>query len=227
MRLSSQNNQFIFQLPLDFLDSDLEKQFKNAMYKNYIPYSNIMSYINSTIKEIVFPNVSFNNVEQIVKYGKVIQYKDSKNIWDNFTREIDITFRSVDSHLNYFILLQIITKFQLNNELLHIPNFLIQILDKDGDLLYTVKFEDILLKSISEKRLAYNASVISEDTFSITFAYNFVDIIWELDNDGELQNGKSIFDIPLNEPDSKDSSRVLAISKKRALKVKELLKKLK
>lgn len=223
MRISSQNNQFIFNLPEDFIDSELELQFKKLMYKNYIPYDSVISYINSTIKEIIFPSASFNVLEQTVKYGKQIAYKDSKNIYDSFTREIDITFRSVDSHTNYFILLQIINKFILNNNMLHIPFLSIQILDKDGDLIYTVYFDQVLLKTISEKRLSYNASTVNEDTFSITFQYNWIDIRWELDDNNSKTN-ISIFDIKINEPNPMDSSRIIAASKRRNNIIKNILK---
>jgi hypothetical protein len=226
LRISSQNNQFIFNLPEDFIDKDLTEQFKKLMYKNFIPYDSVISYINSTIKEIVFPSVSFNNIEQTIKYGKTIFYKDSKNIYDTFTRELDITFRSVDSHSNYFILLQAITKFILNNNILHIPGLTISILDKDGDLIYTIYFDFVLLKSISEKRLTYNSSNIAEDTFSVTFAYNYIDIRWELD-DNKSETNKSIFDISLNEPDPRDSSRLEKNINIRRKIIKELLNNLK
>lgn len=197
MRISSQNSQFIFNFPVDFIDPLLYEQFQKLMDKNFIPYDSVIDYINSTIKEIVFPSVNFETREQTLRRGKVVGWKDSKSVFDTFTNELDITFRSVDSWLNYFMLLEILIEFYLNNEKKQIPMFTLQILDKDGNLIYTIIFEEVLLKSIGEIRLSYQQYDVSEKTFSVTFRYNFIDIRWELDDD-DIKTSKSIFDIPIN-----------------------------
>jgi len=194
MRISSQNNQFLFNLPIDFIEPYLYEQFQKLMDKNFIPYDSVIDYINSTIKELVFPSVSFENKEQVLRRGKKVGWKDSKSVFDTFNNELDITFRSVDSWINYFILLQILIEFYLNNDKNQIPMFSLDILDKDGSVIYTIIFEEVLLKSIGEIRLGYQQYDISEKTFTITFRYNFIDIRWQLDEDG----GKSVFDIPIN-----------------------------
>jgi len=194
MRISAQNSQFIFNFPEDFIEQYLVDQFDKLMEKNFISYDSVTDYINSTIKEIVFPASSFEVKTQTLKRGKQFSYKDSKSVFDNFTNELDITFRSVDSYLNYFIMLQILIEFYLNTDKHHIPVFNLQILDKDGNLIYTIYFEQILLKTIGEVRLGYNSQDITEKTFSITFRYNFIDIRWELDDD--TKTSTSIFDIP-------------------------------
>jgi hypothetical protein len=192
MRISAQSNQFIFNLPIDFIEPYLYDQFQKLMDKNFVPYDSVVEYLSSTIKEIVFPSSSYENREQVLRRGKVVAWKDSKSVFDTFTNEIDITFRSVDSYINYFMLLQILVEFYLNNKKEQIPMFNIQILDKDGSLIYTIIFDEVLLKSIGELRLGYQMYDIGEKTFTITFRYNFLDIRWEIDGD------KSIFDIPID-----------------------------
>ncbi|MCK9416011.1 hypothetical protein M0Q97_05060 [Candidatus Dojkabacteria bacterium] len=192
MRISAQSSQFIFNLPIDFIEPYLYDQFQKLMDKNFVPYDSVVEYLSSTIKEIVFPSSSYENREQVLKRGKVVAWKDSKSVFDTFTNEIDITFRSVDSYINYFMLLQILVEFYLNNKKEQIPMFNIQILDKDGSLIYTIIFDEVLLKSIGELRLGYQMYDIGEKTFTITFRYNFLDIRWEIDGD------KSIFDIPID-----------------------------
>lgn len=192
MRISSQNNTFVFNLPTDFIDKRLNDQFQKLLEKNFIPYDSVIDYMNSSIKEIVFPSLSFETTEQVLKRGKKIGWKTSTSIFDAFSNELDITFRSVDSNLNYFILLEILVEYYLNNDKKYIPMLWIDVIDKDGVKIYTIKIEEVLLKSISELRLGYQQYDISEKTFSITFRYNFIDIVWELDN------SKSIFDIPID-----------------------------
>jgi len=72
MRISAQNNQFIFNFPVDFIEPYLYEQFNKLMEKNFIPYDSVVDYINSTIKEIVFPSASFENKEQHLRRGKVV-----------------------------------------------------------------------------------------------------------------------------------------------------------
>ena len=197
MRLSSQNNQFIFNFPVDFIEDYLYEEFDRMMVKNFVPYDTALDYINSTIKEIFIPGMTFERSEQTFKRGKKIIWKEAGNITDKFNNELDITFRSVDSWVNYFMLQQILTEFYLNNQKHYIPMFTIQILDKDGSLLYTIVFADILLKSISEARLGYQQYELTEETFQLSFAFNWIYIYWELDDDIDATS-TSIYDIPID-----------------------------
>ena len=197
MRLNSTNNKFIFNFPVDFIEPWLYEQLQNVMDKNFIPYETVLEYINSTIKEIVFPSISYDNVEQTLKRGKVVAWKAAKNVQDTFTNEIDITFRSVDSNMNYFILVQLLTEFYLNNKKESVSDFSIDILDKNGDKIYTILFTEVLLKSISESRMGYQMYELSEKTFSVTFRYNWINIYYELDDD-DTKTNKSIYDIPID-----------------------------
>jgi len=197
MRLNAQNNQFIFLLPVDFVSKDLYSKFQKVLDNNHMPYDNVLDYINSTIKEIIFPNLSFDAKKMTFWKGKQIEYKETSNVFDKFQNELDMTFKAVDSYINYFILVEILIEYYLNNRAQYIPYFSLQILDKHGNLIYTILFKDIILKSISEVRLSYQQQDASEKTFSITFRYNWIDIIWEL-KDEHKDESKSIFDIPID-----------------------------
>lgn len=183
MRISSQNNQFLFQFPTDFLTKEINDRLVRYMEKNWIPYTDPMAYINSTIKEIVFPSISYEGSEQTHKFGKKIEYKPATNIYDTYTNTLDVTLRSIDSHTNYFMLHQIFAAYYNNTREYYLPWMSLFILDKDGDFLYSVNFRSSLLKSLSEVRLMYQSMDVSEQTFTITFKYNFMDIYWELSED--------------------------------------------
>ena len=106
----------------------------------------------------------------------------------------------------------------MNDYYLNKENYLdvlsVKMLDKDGDLLYTILFKDVIYKSLSEIRLQYYASEFNEQTFSVTFLYNYIDIIWELD-DNDTTKGTSIFDIPIVEGDPRDVRGLIKEMKKR------------
>lgn len=190
MRISSQNNQFLFNLPTDFISEEVDERLKKFMEKNWISYKDPISYINSTIKEIVFPSISYDGSEQTKKYGKKIEYKPSTSIYDTYTNTLDITFRSVDSHANYFMLQQIFAEYYNNTRKYYLEDMQLFIQDKDGDFLYSVVFRSSLLKSLSEVRLMYQSMDVSEQTFTVTFKYNFIDVYWNLSDtpDGKQNN---------------------------------------
>lgn len=192
MRINSQNNQFIFNLPQSIITKEIDEKFQILLDKNFIPYYDVMDFINSTIKDIVFPSLSFDVVEQRKYHGKKITWRESGNINDKFSGQIDITFRSVDSHLNYFILLEICTRFYLADDPNYIDALTIDILDKDGDIIYTILLKDVLITSLSELRLSYNSTEFSEHTFSLQISYNYIELIWKIDRDELVEN--NIFD---------------------------------
>ena len=195
MRISSQNNQFLFCMPVDFITPYLYEKFQIFLDNNRMPYDNALDYLNAQIKEIVFPSTTYENVTQKLYGGKTVDYKSAKNIFDTFQHDLDITFKSVDSHTNYFMMQEILDEFYLNTRKPYIPYFSLSILDKNGDLIYTVIFKNILLKAQGELRLQYQKQDFGENTFSLTFSYNFLDIIWEIRN-LPTDDPVSVFDLP-------------------------------
>lgn len=195
MRAKSQNNQFLFNLPQGFVDKDLEDKFQTLLEKNFVPYSNIIDYISSTIKQIVFPSVSYETVNQTLKHGKKVRYRESGNVMDKFQGELDVIFKSVDSHLNYFMMLELSTSFYLKGDN-YLPELTIHVLDKDGDIIYTVVLSDVIVLSLSELQLSYNSSNFSEQTFSFQISYNKINIHWGIGYDEEDDNiNKEIYDV--------------------------------
>jgi len=163
-----------------------------------MPYDNALDYLNSTIKEVVFPSTSYENVTQRLYGGKTMDFKSAKNIYDTYQHELDIIFKSIDSHTNFFMMQEVLDEYYLNTRKPYIPYFTLNILDKNGDLIYTVLFKNILLKAQGELRLQYQKQDFGENTFSITFAYNYLDIIWEIRNSPNAFS-TSAFDLPLGQ----------------------------
>ena len=187
MRPGSQNNQFLFNFPSDFVAQEVNDRLKKYMEKNWIPYTDPIAYLNSTIKEIVFPSITYEGSEQTHQKGKKIEYKPAVNIYDTYNNTLDITFRSVDSHSNYFMMQQIFAEYYNNTRKYYLPWIQLYTLDKDGDYLHSVVFRSPLLKSLSEVRLMYQAMDVTEQTFTMTFKYNFMDVYWELSDNPDAK----------------------------------------
>lgn len=190
MRLSSQGSQFIFNLPSDFLPGEIINTYNPILEKNWVQYANVIDYINSTIKAVNFPGISFDLPRQTLIRGKERMYKPAKNIQDiTTTHDLTITFRSVDSDLNYWLLFDIVSKHYLDVERQYVAPFTITCVDIHRDGIYVIRFYEIILKSLSEITFNYNQQKVAAKEFTLTFHFNFYDIEFLLNRSKVLEVG--------------------------------------
>ena len=150
----------------------------------------MIDYINSTIKQVTFPGISFDMPMQIRMRGKERSFKPAKNVQDITTsHEITITFRSVDSDLNYWLLFDIISKHYLDTENAFIGPFTITCVDIHRDAIYVIKFYEIILKSLREVLFNYSQQKLNAKDFTMTFHFNFYDVEFLLNKKKVLELG--------------------------------------
>jgi len=177
MRLSSQSSQFIFNLPSDFLPQEIINTYTPILEKNWVQYENVIDYINSTIKSVNFPGLSIETPEQSLLHGKKRSYRPAINVYDTVSsREIQVTFRSVDSDLNYWIIYDIFHKHYLDIENMYVKPFLLTAVDIHRDAIYVIKFLEIIAITLSENIFDYSQQKVNAKEFTLTFKFNFVDI---------------------------------------------------
>lgn len=188
MRLSSQSSQFIFNLPSTFLPNETIETYMPILEKNWVQYDNIIDYLNSTIKSVNFPGISFDMPSQMLIRGKKRNYKPSVNVQDIITnRELQVTFRSVDSDLNYWLMFDIINKHYLDVDNQFLDPFTITCVDIHRDAIYIIKFYEIIFKSINDNTFNYSQQKISSKDFILTFNFNFYDIEFLLNKSKVLE----------------------------------------
>jgi hypothetical protein len=190
MRLSSQASQFIFNMPQNFLKPEILQTYTPILEKNWVQYENVIDYINSTIKSVNFPGISFDMPKQITVRGKERYFKPSKNIQDiTTTHDLTVTFRSVDSNLNYMLLLDILSKHYLDTDNAFIDPFTITSVDMHRDAIYIIRFYEIIFKAQSENTFNYSQQKVTAQEFTITFHFNFYDIEFLLNQSKVLELG--------------------------------------
>ena len=190
MRLNTQSNNFIFNLPSDLLLPEIIDTYTPILEKNFIPYENVIDYLNSTIKGINAPGLSIETPEQTLMRGKKRGYKPATNVNDILSsRELNITFRSVDSDLNYMIIYDIFTKCYLDTYRIYEQPFLHTTLDVHRDAIYQSSYTEIILKALSENDFGYNSQSIQEKNFVLTVYFNFHDIEFLLNQSKVLELG--------------------------------------
>jgi hypothetical protein len=190
MRLSSQASQFIFNLPQGFLKPEIISTYTPILEKNWVQYENVIDYLNSTIKGVNFPGISFELVKRIEVRGKERFLKPSKNIQDiTSTHDLTVTFRSVDSDLNYWLMFDIMSKHYLDTDNAFLNPFTITCVDIHRDAIYVIRFYEIILKSLSDNTFNYSQQKVNAKEFTITFHFNFYDIEFLLNQSKVLELG--------------------------------------
>jgi len=190
MRLSSQNSQFIFNMPQNFLKPEILQTYIPILEKNWVQYENVIDYINSTIKGVNFPGISFDMPKQITVRGKERYFKPAKNIQDIITtHELTVTFRSVDSDLNYWLMFDILSKHYLDTDNAFLDPFTITSVDIHRDAIYVIRFYELILKGQSDNTFNYSQQKVNAKEFTVTFHFNFYDIEFLLDQSKILELG--------------------------------------
>ena len=98
---------------------------------------------------------------QINMRGKERQFKPAKNIQDIVTHELNVTFRSVDSDLNYWLIFDIMSKHYLDVEKSWVNPFTITCVDIHRDGIYVIRFYEIILKSLSDNTFNYSQQKVN------------------------------------------------------------------
>jgi hypothetical protein len=190
MRLSSQASQFIFNLPQAFLKPEIIDTYTPILEKNWVQYENVIDYLNSTIKGVNFPGISFELVKRIEVRGKERMLKPAKNIQDiPTTHDLTVTFRSVDSDLNYWLMFDIISKHYLDVDNAFLEPFTITCVDIHRDAIYVIRFYELILKSLSDNNFNYSQQKVNAKEFTVTFHFNFYDIEFLLNQSKVLELG--------------------------------------
>jgi hypothetical protein len=158
--------------------------------KNWIQYENVIDYINSTIKSVNFPGIGIEMPKQINMRGKERQFKPAKNVQDiTSTHDLTVTFRSVDSDLNYWLMFDILTKHYLDVDNSWVNPFTITCVDIHRDAIYVIRFYEIILKGLSENTFNYNQQKVTSKEFTMSFHFNFYDIEFLLNKSKVLELG--------------------------------------
>jgi hypothetical protein len=190
MRLSSQSSQFIFNLPSDFLPSEIIQTYNPILEKNWIQYENVIDYINSTVKSVNFPGISFDMPKQMAMRGKERMFKPAKNVQDiTTTHDLTVTLRSVDSDLNYWLMFDILSKHYLDTERAFLSPFTITCVDIHRDAIYAIRFYEIILKGMGENTFNYSQQKVQSKDFTLNFHFNFYDIEFLLNKSKVLELG--------------------------------------
>jgi hypothetical protein len=180
MILNPKASSFYFNFPKGFFSDRVIEKYTKYIERQPIPFDNVQTYVNSTIQSITFPSLSIDTVEQVRSLGKKINYKSSTPIQDLFSKDINVNFKAADGYVNYFIMLDTLLDFlNFANPKVFIPVLPLRILDGEGNVVFSVQFEEVIFSSFSGVELSYTNNNPTFTSFSLGFTCNYLDIKFE------------------------------------------------
>jgi len=181
MIINSRSSNFVFNFPVNFIHADIEKKYAPyVMRMPGLPYDTVSNMMNAHIQSISMPSLSMTPVSQTRTGGKTQTYKSGQPVPDYFTKEMTVTMKAVDGYINYWIFLENTLCFlDLSDERLYLEDMYVRVIDQEGHVLQTIRFEKPMLTSLSEVSLSYSDNNPDFNTFDCTFTYNALEVMVE------------------------------------------------
>lgn len=180
MILNPKASSFYFNFPKGFFSDRVIQKYTKYIERQPIPFDNVQSYVNSTIQSISFPSLNIDTVEQVRPLGKKINYKSATPIQDLFSKDISINFKAADGYINYFIMLDTVLDYlNFANPEPFIPVLPLRVLDGEGNVVFSVQFDQVIFSSFTGLELSYTANNPTYTSFTLGFTCNYLDIKFE------------------------------------------------
>ena len=188
-------SQYVFNLPSDFVPKSINDLFMPMIELHHSMYDDVISYLNSTILKVDYPGLSMDTPNQTTFKGKQINYRESRPFQDLFNnRQLTVVFAKTNGNFNYWMLVYLFKYHYLNESNFANP-FLLSVLDMNRDEIFTIEFKQIIFKEISDIEFNYGDFEFRENTFTVTFNFNFYDINYKLNENKVLISENDIFKI--------------------------------
>lgn len=178
MLLNSRTNNFRVRFEKGWFDKIIEEKYEPFIKKLHTPFPNLQTYIESTIQSITFPQLTAESVEQTLFEDHPVKWKGGKSLKRYLNKSISITFKSVESYLNYWIFWDQFNLFyDLDSKNEFMKNIYVNFLDHNGLDIISIEMKQILINSLSSLELNYSSLTAEFKTFTLELSYNYIDII--------------------------------------------------
>jgi hypothetical protein len=180
MILNPKGSSFYFNFPKGFFSERVVSKYTKYIEKQPSPFENVPQYVNSTIQSISFPSLNIDSVEQVRPLGKKVSYKSSTPLQDLFSKDISINFKAADGFVNYFIMLDTVLDFlNFGNPQVFIQTLPLRVMDGEGNIVFSVEFQEVIFTSFSGLELNYTLNNPSYTGFTLGFTCNYLDVKFE------------------------------------------------
>lgn len=187
MILQNRNDLFKVEIPRIFVPKAIKERYAPYLFRMPTPVTDVSDIINYSIQSISMPNFNFQPIEQ-VKPG---YYEQAKGTTRRFRqalspemlidRNFTITFQLLDGNVNYWIMLETFFHYyDFETKEPYTFNIPISIYDAEGNRMYSATFKDCLFTGLNQFTLSYSELTPEFRTFEATFAFNEIQIDFEV-----------------------------------------------
>lgn len=172
------NHRFEIRFPIGFIPTNIKDKYKPYLNRlPNMPFKDTLEFLNSTIKGITIPGLSYSPLEQTRNRGRIGQFKDNKPIKELLTKNFTIEFMKIDGLINYWLMYEIYL-----NRYFEFTNFIeepiiVTFFDNDGHEVSRYILKEILYVDLSDFSVDYSENEQRFDTFSAEFIFND----WEIE----------------------------------------------
>src|ERR1035437_7006644 len=140
MIINSRSSNFLFTFPKGFFSKSIVDKYKPYVFRNFLPYDTLENFMAAQIQSVTFPTISMDPVMQTRNLGKKQEYKNSVPIADLFARDLQITFRSLDGYINYWIFMENALEYlSFENKQQYFDDLQMRFLDQEGHVVITTQ----------------------------------------------------------------------------------------
>jgi hypothetical protein len=173
------NSNFSIQFPRGFIPTEIISKYETYLNNNtFSIFKDVLSFLNHTIKSISIPGITFSPSTQFKNYGREINYRSGQPTQELFEKDITFTFSKTDGLINYFMLLEIFTKYYnfSNNLTLIREPLIVSIIDSNNVTTVILTFTDFIIDNLDSLDLDFSENEQAMDTFSLKCTFNQLQI---------------------------------------------------
>lgn len=190
MVLNNLSQSFVIYFGMNYFYPEVNDHWLPVIKKMYLPYRTVEDFMNSQIQTITFPAIDMPAVTQ--GHWQYENYKRNGKTLDQLTQKDstgNITFKLTESYISYFIMreqLDLYLKYYDIQELYFSP-IAVSLLDDAGIETVSYRYVQVTPISLSELSLSYAARLGTYSTFSMSFRFNFFEILYRDLDTGKLE----------------------------------------
>lgn len=181
MFFNARSDLFRFQLPKVFFPTEVTNRYLPYIKRVQHPVETAHELCNFSIQSVTIPNFNYSPVDQVKPgrspdgqaRGTVKKWRAGLNQELLIDRSFSVNFKMFDGFVNYWIMNEIFFYYyDFANTKPFTVDIPIRILDHEGNLMYSVIFEDCLYTSIGEFTLDFTENDIDNKSFTCDFEFN-------------------------------------------------------
>lgn len=184
-------DKFQLRLPTTFFKPDIVEKYNRYLGLQNTYFTTIDQVVNESIMRVSIPGLSQDLISQntavdasqgTVGTQDVTQYQDTRPLEEVIEdNTINVTFRHLDSYINYFFLLETFYKMYLSSDKKYVRFDLpVTVYSSDNHPVFIAMFSNCLFKSVPSLDLAYDNQARDFKDFQCAFTYSDFSVIFDL-----------------------------------------------